>query len=165
MEYTDGSRQTVYIETSVVSYFTGRPSRDLVMAGRQEITRECWPMIAQHFDRYISALVIQEASRGDPGAAEQRLDALRGIPVLSIDETTEGLASALIRQGPIPEKYPEDALHIAVAAANGIDYLVTWNFKHINNAQMKFGMRRVIEDRGLECPVICTPDELVGEEE
>ncbi len=156
-------KETVYIETSVVSYYTSRPSRDLVIAGRQEITREKWPKILRSFDAFISALVVQEAEQGDQEAVRERLAAVSSLTVLPISEQAEELASVLIQDGPIPENQPEDALHIAIATVNGMDYLLTWNFKHINNAQMKAKIASVIEEHGYQCPLICSPEELLGE--
>lgn len=156
-------KETVYIETTVVSYFTSSPSRDLVIAARQEITREKWPEILDSFESYISALVIQEAEQGDSEAAQARIGTISNIPVLSISDEAERLAGILIEDGPIPEEYPEDALHIAIATVNGMDYLLTWNFTHINNAQMKSKITSVIETENYQCPTICSPEELLGE--
>jgi len=156
-------KETVYIETSVISYYTSKTSRDLVIAGRQEITREKWPKILAFFESHISALVIQEAEQGDQNAAKERLEAISSLPILSISDLAEELASILIKDGPIPPKNPEDALHIAVAAVNGMDYLLTWNFTHINNAQMKSKIISIIEHHGYKCPIICSPEELLGE--
>jgi len=107
-------KDTVYVETSVISYFTSKPSRDLVIAGRQEITREKWPKIIEIFDLYVSALVIQEAEQGDSNAAHKRIDAILDLPVLAISDEAEKLASILIKDGAIPGQYPEDALHISI---------------------------------------------------
>ena|SRR3990172_2080772 len=156
-------KESVYIETSVISYYTSKPSRDLVIAGRQEITREKWPKILGFFEPHISALVIQEAEQGNQNAARERLEAISSLPVLSISELTEELASILIKKEAIPPGVPEDALHIAVAAVNGMDYLLTWNFAHINNAQMKSKIISIIEEHGYQCPIICSPEELLGE--
>jgi predicted nucleic acid-binding protein len=152
----------VYIETSVVSYYTNPPSRDLVTAGRQQVTREWWGESSHHFELYISALVLEEARGGDTISAEKRREALKGIPILEISDKAEILANALVA-GPIPENYAEDALHIALATVNGIDFLLTWNFHHINNAMMKKQFAKIVEKHGYECPVICSPEEL-GEE-
>lgn len=154
----------VYIETSVASYYTARPSRDLIVAARQELTRERWARIQAEFDCYISVLVVQEAGAGDPKAAAKRLDALAGFPVLKIDGSAEELAQHLIVDGPIPEQHPEDALHIALAARDGMDYLLTWNFAHIHNAQMENSIRCIVEKHGYQCPVLCSPDELIGDD-
>ena len=153
----------VYIETSVISYYTSRPSRDIVTAGRQQITREWW-------DEALAAAVpssakpaVEEAKGGDPSAAESRLEALEAIPVLEITSETENLATSLVKTDTIPEGHSEDALHIALATVNAMDFLLTWNFHHINNAITKKRIGKVIEENGYECPVICSPDELTGE--
>lgn len=156
-------KQTVYIETSVVSYYTSKPSRDLVLAARQEITREKWDEILDSFEPNISMLVIQEAEQGDPQAVQSRIAAISNMTVLSINDEAEQLAATLIEDGPIPKEYLEDALHIAVATVNGIDFLLTWNFTHINNAQTKAKILSVIEDEGYQCPIICSPEELLGD--
>ena len=157
-------RPKIYIETSVVSYYIGQPNRDIVIAARQQVTHEWWEESRYQFDLYISALVLEEAKGGDPIAAEKRLDALSGIPVLGISKEAENFATALVKSGPIPESYSEDALHIALATINGMDYLLTWNFHHINNARLKRDIARIAEENGYECPVICSPEELEGEE-
>ena len=154
-------KSKVYLETSVLSYYTARSSRDLIIAARQETTREIWPKLEEEFDRYISALVIQEVSQGDRKAAEERLAAVRGMPILQIESSAEELAEVLVSRGPIPARRAEDALHIALCATNGIDFLLTWNFAHINNARLKTQVARMVEAEGYECPVLCSPDELM----
>lgn len=156
-------KRSVYLETSIVSYYTARPSRDLLIAAWQEVTHEMWPVLQTDFDRYISALVIQEASRGDKEAAEKRLNALSGIPVLELTDQARELANALINSGTIPATSEEDALHIAVASLNGMEFLLTWNFSHINNAFKRSRIIKAIEDHGLVAPEICSPEELVGD--
>ena len=156
-------KQKVYLETSIVSYYTARPSRDLVIAARQEITHETWPLLRERFDAYISALVIQEASRGDGGAAERRLSALSGIPILEIEQTAQELAESLMNRNAIPSEYEEDALHIAVASANGMEFLLTWNFSHINNPFKKATIIGAVEEHGLAPPEICSPEGLLGD--
>jgi len=155
-------KPTLYLETSVVSYYTGRPSRDLIVAGRQQITRDWWENERHNYSLYVSALVLQECQRGEPEAVKRRRQALKGIRLLGTTVRTEELAEALVKNGPIPAEYPEDALHIAVAATNAVVYLLTWNFRHINNATMKSDVARIIARFGFECPVICTPEELLG---
>lgn len=113
----------------------------------------------------MSILVVQEAGGGDAGAASARIEAIAGLPVLQIDTTAEQLAKDLVDVGPIPEEKAEDALHIAVAARDGMDYLLTWNFTHIHNAKMELAIRRIVERHGFQCPVFCSIEELMGEEE
>ena len=154
----------VYIETSVVSYYTSRPSRDLVIAARREVTRERWSRVLAEFDCHVSVLVVQEAEGGDPQAASARVKAIAGLPVLQIDRTAEELAKCLVDDGPIPKEKGEDALHIALAARDGMDYLLTWNFAHIHNAQMELAIRQIVERHGFQCPIFCSIEELIGEE-
>lgn len=153
----------VYIETSVVSYYSSRPSRDLVTAARQQITREWWEESRSHFETYISALVFEESKGGDPAAAEKRLEAVAGMPVLKTTDEAERLAEKIIKFGQIPAENIEDALHIALATVNGMDFLLTWNFNHINNAIIKRKIIQIAEKNDYECPVICSPEELEGE--
>jgi len=168
MEYLLGYRintmkRKVYIETSIVSYYTARPSRDLVVAARQEITHELWQVLLKQYDLYISALVIQEASRGDENAAKKRLRVLSNISVLEISQDVQDLARGLIGDNAIPSAYEEDALHIATASINGMDFLLTWNFSHINNVFTKTKIVKSVEHYGYEPPIICSPEELLGE--
>ena len=156
-------KQKVYIETSVVSYLSGRLSRDVVIVGRQEITREIWPLLIQRFDCYISVLVREEVERGDPEAASNRLATLAGMTSLGTSDETRDLAKAMIQNKLMPSRFAEDALHIAIAAANGMDYILTWNFRHINNVQTKVMIENFLESCGYEPPLVCSPEELFGE--
>ncbi|MFZ4397888.1 MAG: type II toxin-antitoxin system VapC family toxin [Kiritimatiellia bacterium] len=153
----------VYIETSVVSYYTGRGSRDVVVAGRQQATLDFWPLLANTIMPFVSALVIKEASKGNPVIAKYRLDAIRTFSVLATTPAAEALAQALIVGRGIPEEYPEDALHIAVAAVAGMDFIVTWNFSHINNPFTKMMIRQIVENAGHGCPEIVSPDAFLGD--
>lgn len=152
----------VYIESSVISYLVSRPSRDVVIAGRQAISHDWWDNHRYRFDLRVSALVEEEIGRGDPLAAERRLTIIEGIPLLSISDEAVNLANALITKGVVPENNKEDALHISVAAAQGVDFLLTWNFKHINNAEKKSAIFLLVDSFGFVCPQICSPEELGG---
>ena len=154
-------KPSVYVETSVVSYLTGNTSRDVIVAGRQALTVEWWATCRQNFDVFISALVVTEAEDGDPMAARKRLAVMEGIPALDVTDEAKALARQLVDGGPIPKEYPEDALHIAVCALNGMDYLVTWNCTHLANATIRRQVERLLEAAGFVCPVICTPEELM----
>lgn len=149
----------VYIETSIPSYLTAWRSRDLIVAANQEITKEWWDSREQ-FDLYISALVIQEVGAGNPEAARKRLEQLDDIPELNITEEVERFAEVLIQKVPLPEKARIDALHIAVAALSGMDYLLTWNCTHIANAILRPKLEAICREFGYEPPTICTPQEL-----
>lgn len=153
----------VYLETSVVSYLTARPSRDLIVAANQQITQEWWQVRRAGFELFVSQLVLQEAGAGDPAAAQQRLEVLKEMPLLELSEEALSLAETLGQDGPLPQEAVEDALHIAVATLNGMDYLLTWNFKHLANATMRYKIEQVCRQAGYEPPIICTPQELLEE--
>ena len=152
----------VYIESSVISYLVSRPSRDIVIAGRQAISHDWWENHRQRFELRISVLVEEEIGRGDSLAAQRRLALIDDIPSLAISDEATELAELLLAQGTVPESSEEDALHIAIAAAQGADYFLTWNFRHINNAEMRAAIAKVAESCGLMCPQICSPEELGG---
>lgn len=156
-------KPTLYVETSVVSYLTAQPSRDIVTAARQQITREWWATKRTGFELYVSRFVLQEVRSGDAAAAALRLEALNGIPELELTKTTMELAEALVAQGPLPTTAALDALHVAAAVSAGVDYLLTWNFKHLANATIRRTIDTVCRQRGYEPCIICTPEELIGE--
>lgn len=154
-------KRKIYIETTVVSYFTARPSRDLLVAGHQEATRELWPVLTTQYDTFVSALVYEESARGDAEQAAQRLRAIEPFRMLDVDEDSRTLAAKLVERKGIPSQYPEDALHIAVAAINGIEVVVTWNFAHLSNPFTRMMIRQIVENEGYVCPEICSPEELL----
>jgi len=153
---------TVYIETSVISYLTARPSRDVLAAAHQQITREWWDHHRGRFEVFISPLVLEECQRGDAEAAARRLAVLGDLSNLEIVEEALILAGALITEGALPAVAQDDAAHIALAAVHGMDYLLTWNCRHIDNAEAKPVVRSICVTRGYTCPEICTPEELMG---
>ena len=152
---------TVYIETSIVSYLTARPSRDVVTLARQELTREWWETRRHRHDLFTSEVVIGEAGEGDDEAAQRRLDALQGLEELEATSQAEDLATALLEEGPLPQKAAVDALHIAISAIEEIEYLLTWNCTHIANAAMRKPIEDVCRTREVEAPIMCTPEELM----
>lgn len=154
-----GMRPRVYLETTIPSYLTAWPSRDLVRAAHQQLTREWWSR--RHlFEIFISQLVVRECQAGDPEAAAARLAALEGLPLLEQDAEVGSLARALLDRVPLPARAEADALHIATAALHGMDYLLTWNCTHIANAALRGRIEAICRDSGLEPPAICTPEEL-----
>ena len=140
------------------------PSGDLVVAGRQKITRDWWRYALNAFELVVSELVHREASAGDPQAIRDRLEALKDLPVLAINQRAEDFARALVAERAVPSTEPEDSLHIALAVVNGIEYLVTWNFKHIANAAMRSRIDGVCIEAGYDPCTICTPEELLEPE-
>lgn len=153
----------VYIETTIVSYLTARPSRDIILAAHQQITDEWWHDRRAHFELYTAQPVLDEAAEGDAEAARQRLEKLAPLPLLDITKEVSSLAVRLIRDGPLPMKAAVDAVHIAVATVHGMDYLLTWNCKHIANAAMRNQIEAVIRSSGYAPPILCTPEELLEE--
>ncbi len=156
--------KSVYIETSILSYLTARPSREIRAIAWQEVTVQWWGTARQRYDLYTSEVVVAEAREGDPTAAERHINALRGIPELVVDTEVESLAAKLISEGGIPSAAEFDALHVALAAVHGVDFLLTWNCRHINNADTKPKIRSICALAGYVCPEICTPQELLPEE-
>ena len=151
----------VYIETSIPSYLTARPSNDLRVAANQNTTIEWWENQRPCFDLFISEFVVAEVILGDSEVALKRLEIVADLPKLSISEAVRTLAKSLISDGAIPPKAEIDAYHIAVAAVNGVEYLLTWNCVHIANAIMRTKIEEVCRRQGFEPPIICTPQELM----
>jgi predicted nucleic acid-binding protein len=155
---------SVYLETSVISYLTARPSRDIVLAGHQQTTRDWWQTRRSLFEVCISELVLQEASGGDRQAAEDRLSVVNDLELLEITPEALQLADRLVAEAALPQKAVADALHIAIAVSNGIDFLLTWNCKHIANAFMRSKIEAICRKNGYEPSIICTPEELLEDE-
>ncbi len=149
----------VYIETTVPSYLTARPSRNLIRAAHQQLTREWWHRRGE-FDLYVSRLVLLECGAGDPDAAAERTAALAGLPVLDEAEAIITLAENLVDGVPLPTKASADAVHIAASAVHRMEYLLTWNCRHIANATLRSRVEAICRAAGLEAPLICTPEEL-----
>ena len=154
----------VYLETTIPSYLTAWPSRDLVRAAHQQITRDWWDRRRVEFELYISQLVLRECQAGDATAAAERLKTLQDLPLLEQTEEAIRLAQVLVDRVPLPERAAIDALHVAIAAVHGVDYLLTWNCTHIANATLRDPIESACRENGYEPPAICTPDELLAEE-
>ena len=157
-------RRSVYIETTIISYLKAWPSRDLVRAAEQQITREWWDEQRPKFDLYTAQRVLIEAGAGDAEAAAERLAVLRELPLLDTTERAIQVADMLLASAALPERADRDALHVGVAADNGMDFLLTWNCRHLANAMLRDRIEEVCEEAGLRPPKICTPDELMGAE-
>jgi predicted nucleic acid-binding protein len=157
-------KQSVYIETTVVSYLTAWSSRDIIRAAHQRITHDWWHTQPNRFELFTSELVVLEASAGDPTAAKPRLEVLAGLRIADSSDAADALASALLLASALPPKSARDALHVAVAATNGIDYLLTWNCTHLAKAQMRDRIEQTCAAAGFRPPVIATPEQLFDEE-
>jgi predicted nucleic acid-binding protein len=154
--------ETVYIETSIIGYLTARTSNNLILMANVEATREWWDARRDQFELYISQTVLDEAARGDAEIARRRLEILSNFPLLEVNEAVQDLAAQFLMKSNLPPKAADDAIHIAVATIYGLDYLLTWNCKHIANAQIQKKLVRISFDAGYELPTICTPYELMG---
>lgn len=153
---------SVYVETTIISYLTARPSKDVIVRAHQEITRRWW----QHrsaFELFSSPLVVEEAGRGDRAARTKRQRLLSNLSLLAVTNEARGVARKLLQQGVLPERAEADALHMAIAAVHGVEHLITWNCRHIANARMRPQIEDVIRGAGYEPPVFCTPEELLEE--
>ena len=154
-------KRKVYIETSVISYLTARPSKTILGAAHQQLTQSWWERRFE-YDLLVSQSVWQECAAGDPDAARRRMATLEELDVLAVTEDMIALAEALIAQRLIPAKAIEDALHICIATLHHVDFLLTWNCRHIANPVIQEGIAEYLEQRGLFLPIICTPEELLG---
>ena len=155
--------ESVYLETTFLSYLVARPSRDLLVAAHQQATRDWWADRRAAFECYVSQVVIDEAGVGDAAEVEKRLRVIGDLSALEVTDEVESLTQAVLASGAIPPRAVRDAAHIAVAAVHEIDYLLTWNCKHLANAQIMRRIAAVCERLGQRLPVICTPEELMGE--
>ena len=155
--------ESVYVETTVISYLVALPARDLVVAAHQQITLDWWGQRRPGFDCVISQVVIDEVSRGDPAEARKRLAMVDTLNVLAITTEVEDLTESIMKSGILPLRAVRDAAHVAVAAIHGIQYLLTWNCKHLANAQISRRIAGVCATSGFQMPIICTPEELLEE--
>lgn len=156
-------REQIYVETTVISLFTARMSSDLVKAARQKMTEEWWEKILPKYDCVISPYVLQEIRNGDPEAAKKRMAAANPFSLLATSDFAEELAQEYFKKSGIPKRSILDCYHLAVAAANGVDFIVSWNFKHIANPTIRRIFRGINDKHGLISPEISTPEEMLGE--
>jgi len=151
----------VYLETTIPSLLTAWPSRDLLIAADQQATREWWETRRKKFQLFVSELVLEEAGKGDEAAAKLRLEALIGCDILPATDAAQTLTTAMLAARVVPHKASADAAHIAMAAVHGMDFLLTWNCRHIANAMIAEQVRAICAREGCNAPVICTPNELM----
>ena len=155
-------RPSVYIETTIPSYLTAWESKEVVRAAHQQLTKAWWEQRREHFTLYISQIVLDEASAGDADAARERIQKIADLPLLPVTQDVATLASKIIEEAQLPPKAVTDAAHMAVACIHQMDFLLTWNCNHINNAQLLPKIEKACRIAGYICPVICTPEELMG---
>ena len=153
----------IYIETTIPSYLTARPSRDIVQAARQQLTHEWWDVERRNYDLCISQIVLDEAAAGDAEAAQRRMAVIDTLPLLDLTFEVDGLAETIMQSGLLPASASRDAVHIAVTAVHQVHFLLTWNCRHIANATIFRDLQHIIMSAGYDVPVICTPEELLGD--
>lgn len=152
--------EKVYLETSLVSYLVARRSRDLIVAARQQITLDWWEQERGKYEIFVSEIVIAEARSGDQTEVAKRLSIIADIPNLDVPDEAIHLSNLLLNKGIVPAKARVDAIHLAISAIHQMDYLLTWNLKHIANAHIRKMVARVFREEGYDSPEICTPEEL-----
>jgi len=155
-------KSKLYLESTIPSYHVARPSKNLVLAAHQIVTRDWWMRRLSDFEVYISDVVLDEIALGEPAMAKKRLALVRPFPLLAATDESRQLARALIESGPLPAKAVRDAAHIAFASVHGMDFLLTWNCRHIHNAMISRRLSGVCAALGFTLPVLCTPRELMA---
>ncbi|MEX1041787.1 MAG: type II toxin-antitoxin system VapC family toxin [Pirellulaceae bacterium] len=155
----------VYVETTVVGNIAGRLHPNPDIASRQRITRQWWKTATSRYRLVTSQVTVDECGDGDPSAAAERLEILEGIPLLDESADAEMLAELLISRKAVPASEPRDALHIATASMNGVQFIATWNFKHILNPHLQARIAGTCREAGYVPPVICTPEQLKATED
>ena len=161
VRYSCVVKKKVYVETSVISYLASRTSRGVLTLAMQKMTADWWSNRRWDFDVYVSELVFDESRRGDADAVRRRMVILKEIGTLAVNDSVTALAKKLVAEGALPTRAVDDAMHVALAAAHGMDYLLTWNCRHIDNAELKPLIRSVCAIAGYSCPEICSPQELM----
>lgn len=154
-------KPTVYIETTVISYLTAKPSRDLLIAAHQHVTHEWWDVARPHFNAYISPIVLEEISRGDSDAVTLRLARVSLFPLLEVLPEVRDLAESYFSVIILPEKARADSYHLALATWNGMDFMISWNCTHIVSGRVKKIIEEINTAYGIRTPIVCTPEELM----
>jgi len=154
----------VFIETTIPSYYVARPPRDIVQAARQQLTIEWWDRHRANYELLTSQIVVDEVSQGEQAMAAKRIEMLADIPLLVISDAVTDVASDLLAEGVVPPKSADDAFHIACAGVHRVDFLLTWNCKHIANPHNRDRIRKCFGKRDIDLPVICTPEEFIGDD-
>ncbi|MFV1977645.1 MAG: type II toxin-antitoxin system VapC family toxin [Candidatus Scalindua sp.] len=154
-------KKKVYIETSVISYYNSRLSRDIITASHQQITQEWWDRQLRLYEIFISEVVFEEISKGDPLVAKRRIDSVKGFSFLEITPETINLSREYYEALMLPDKARLDAVHMALAVYHGMDFLLSWNFLHIVGAKPRAIIEQINYLKGIKTPILCTPEELM----
>ena len=151
----------IYIESTIPSYVVARPARDLLQAARQQLTRDWWDLRRGEHELFISHIVLDEVTGGDPEMAKERVRLITEITLLDLTENARDLTKTIIGSRLLPAQANRDAAHIALATVHRMDMLLTWNCRHIANAAIRARLRKLAESAGFDLPVICTPEEML----
>jgi hypothetical protein len=152
---------SVYVETTIPSYLTAAPSRDLIVAAQQQITRDWWSTAKERFELFVSEAVLQEIRAGDPQMASRRMEIVSGLPVLDVTREVDSLVEVYQGRLGLPDRARPDVVHIAVSVVYELDYLLTWNCAHIANGHVIRRLMRVNDELGRFTPLLLTPDQLL----
>lgn len=158
------NKPSVYIETTIPSYLVGRASRDVIVFAHQEITWTWWTKYRKYFSLYTSEFVLDEITNGDQGIASKRLKMMDKIELLDLPDEIRELVGTYMRKLSIPASAATDTLHIACAVFHKMDYMLTWNCKHLANASVRRQLHAINQSLGLFTPDLCTPEELLVKE-
>jgi hypothetical protein len=158
-------KSRLYIETTIPSYLVARASRNLRLAADQESTQVWWERHRRKYDLFISEVVLEEAANGDADFAAKRLAILDGLPRLRVTSEVGELVTRFLDEQIIPPTVAADAVHPALAVAHRMDLLLTWNCRHLHNPHLERRIIAACRDLGYDCPVICTPAELLKSDE
>jgi predicted nucleic acid-binding protein len=151
------------VETSVFSLLVARPSKDALIAERQRLTRLWWMERADDFELFVSSLVAVEARAGDASMAQQRLAYIHSVEELPIEANAIRVSKELLRSGILPAKCADDAMHLAVAATSRMDFLATWDMRHLANKSIQDRAKRFLQNIGYAAPIVCTLANLFGD--
>jgi predicted nucleic acid-binding protein len=151
----------IYIESTIPSYVVARPARDLLQAARQQLTKDWWDLKREKHELFTSQVVLDEIAFGEKAMAQLRLELLQGVPLLPVTDDVKDFARKVQTSGLLPATADRDATHIALASAYEMDILLSWNCRHIANAMIQARLRRLADDAGFTLPVLCTPEELL----
>lgn len=154
----------VYIETSIISYLTANPSRDVIVNANQILAREWWEDHRHEFNLYVLELVTDEAGKGNAEMAKKRLELIKDVAFLENNNDAKNLAKEILARNILPVKATLDVFHIAITAVHNIDFLLTLNCKHIANAFIYRRVEEVCRSFDFQPPIVCTPQEILGKE-
>ena len=160
---SDAGKPVVYLETSFVSYLTGRKTTDPRKAEMQEATRRWWKEEGAKWHPVVSEAVLDEAEDGDADAVAKRLAFMDGFESMDVSEEAEKVADLLMAATKLDAKHRTDAVHMALAAIRKADLLLSWNCKHIANSATIPKVAATLTLAGYACPAIATPEQRLEE--